>query len=49
MTGTLEVLLIMIGMSSVALLWAFSIGAALMTLGDTFSAHIDALLKRFKG
>ena len=42
-------LLIIIGMSSVGLLWVFSIVGALQTLGDTFEDHVAALIKRLKG
>ncbi len=44
----MEDALIVIGMSSVALLWIFSIAGALATVWDTVDDHLGALLKRFR-
>jgi len=47
--NNIEDILILIGMGSVALLWAFSLGGALAVAYDTVRAPIDGLIKRIKG
>ena len=44
----LQDVLIVIGMSSVALLWAFSIAGALQTLWDTFGEHASSIVDRIR-
>ena len=44
----MESALIVIGMSSVALLWAFSIVAALATVWDTVDDHLEGLIKHIR-
>jgi len=41
-------LLIVAGLSCVALLWVFSITAALHSLWDTFGEHAENLVERLK-
>jgi len=44
----MENALLVIGMSSVALLWIFSIAGALATVWDTVGDHMEGLLKRIR-
>jgi len=46
--NNLQDIIIVIGMSSVALLWAFSIVGGLSTLWDTFGEHAAGLVERLK-
>jgi len=47
--NNIENILILIGIGSVALLWAFSLGGALAAVYDTVRGPIDGLIKRIKG
>jgi len=47
--NNIENILILMGMGSVALLWAFSLGGALAAVYDTARGPIDGLIKRIKG
>ena len=49
MNSALGDLLIILGMTSVGLLWVFSLVGALQTLGDTFGDHVAELIERLKG
>lgn len=42
-------IVVIVGLSSVALMWAFSLVGAAATVYDTVRDPIDGLLKRFKG
>ena len=46
--NNIENILILIGIGSVALLWAFSLGGALAVIYDTVRDPIDGLVKRIK-
>ena len=45
---TLESILVIAGLTSVALLWVFSIAGAMQSLWDTFGEHARALIERLK-
>ena len=47
--NNIQDILLLVGMGSVALLWAFSLGGALAVVYETMSDPIDALIKRIKG
>jgi hypothetical protein len=40
--------LIILGLSSVALLWVFSVAFALHVLWDTFAGHAEDIIERIK-
>jgi len=46
--NNIEDILVLIGMGSVALLWAFSLGGALAAVYDTVRDPIEGLIKRIK-
>ena len=39
---------IVIGLTSVALLWVFSIAGAMASLWDTFGDHLEGLIERIR-
>ena len=45
----IEDILILVGMSGVALLWAFSLGGALAVVYDTVREPLVGLIKKIKG
>jgi len=46
---TMQNAIVILGLTSVTLLWVFCTAGALSVLWETFGEHIQSIIKRYKG